>query len=91
MLKHATAWSVVQLPGGVLEWTSPTGQLYRDIPTSSVLFEPDADWNDAFANANANAAANAKVAANATATANANANANANAGFDSGEDDPPPF
>ena len=91
VLKHATAWSVVQLPGGILEWTSPTGQLYRDIPTSSVLFEPDADWNDAFANANANAAANAKVAATATATANANANANANAGFDSGEDDPPPF
>jgi len=48
-LKHATAWSVVQKPGGVLAWTSPTGQSYPDVPTSSVMFKPVEDWNDAFA------------------------------------------
>ncbi|HPZ34320.1 MAG TPA: DUF222 domain-containing protein [Microbacteriaceae bacterium] len=52
-LKHATAWSVVQQPGGILEWTSPAGHRYPDIPTSSVMFRPDADWNRAFAHANA--------------------------------------
>lgn len=41
-LKHESAWRVVQKPGGVLEWTSPTGRVYPDIPTSRVLFRPDA-------------------------------------------------
>jgi hypothetical protein len=41
MLKHNTAWAVVQLAGGVLEWTSPTGRVYRDIPVSTVEFAPD--------------------------------------------------
>lgn len=39
-LKHATAWTVKQRPGGVLEWTSPTGRVHPDIPTG-VAFEPD--------------------------------------------------
>ena len=56
-MKHATAWSVVQQPGGVLEWTSPTGQVYPDVPTSSVMFRPAADWNEAFAHAHAEAGA----------------------------------
>lgn len=50
-LKHATTWSVVQKPGGVLEWTSPTGQMYPDAPTSTVIFRPETDWNDARARA----------------------------------------
>lgn len=39
-LKHESAWTVVQKPGGVLEWTSPTGRVYPDIPTSRVMFQP---------------------------------------------------
>ena len=39
-LKHATAWRVTQRPGGVLEWTSPTGRVYPDVPTSTVMFRP---------------------------------------------------
>ena len=31
-LKHATPWRVVQLPGGILEWTSPLGHTYTDQP-----------------------------------------------------------
>lgn len=40
-LKHATDWSVRQLPGGDLEWTSPTGRRYRDEPPPRVAFLPD--------------------------------------------------
>lgn len=43
ILKHHTAWRVRQLSDGVLEWTSPTGRVYRDIPTSSVTFTPTGD------------------------------------------------
>lgn len=32
MTKHHTAWRVVQRPGGVVEWTSPTGRIYVDRP-----------------------------------------------------------
>lgn len=32
MLKHHSPWHVVQRPGGVLEWTSPTGRHYVDRP-----------------------------------------------------------
>lgn len=39
-LKHASAWTVVQKAGGILEWTSPTGRVYPDIPTSRVMFQP---------------------------------------------------
>lgn len=38
-LKHESAWTVVQKRGGVLEWTSPTGKVYPDIPTSRVMFK----------------------------------------------------
>lgn len=31
-MKHATPWSVRQLPDGVLEWTSPLGDIHRDEP-----------------------------------------------------------
>jgi hypothetical protein len=41
MLKHNTAWTVRQLPGGVLEWTSPTGRTYIDTPVSTIEFAPD--------------------------------------------------
>ncbi|MGM1017955.1 MAG: DUF222 domain-containing protein [Actinomycetota bacterium] len=30
--KHHTAWRVLQHPGGVVEWTSPTGRTYIDRP-----------------------------------------------------------
>lgn len=32
MMKHSTAWKVQQLSGGVLEWTSPLGTVFRDEP-----------------------------------------------------------
>lgn len=32
MLKHHSPWHVTPLPGGVLEWTSPTGRTYLDRP-----------------------------------------------------------
>lgn len=38
-LKHATAWSVQQLPHGVLIWTSPTGRVYPDVPRRAVEFD----------------------------------------------------
>ncbi len=38
-MKQFTAWRVRQHPGGVLEWTSPTGRLYReDAPVPPVAF-----------------------------------------------------
>ena len=42
ILKHHTPWRVRQLADGVLEWTSPTGRIYRDIPTPPVTFTPSA-------------------------------------------------
>lgn len=32
LMKHTTAWRVRQLPGGVLEWTDPLGNVHRDEP-----------------------------------------------------------
>ncbi|GAA1248951.1 hypothetical protein JOF42_002913 [Microbacterium phyllosphaerae] len=32
VLKHNSPWHVEQKPGGVIEWTSPTGRTYRDTP-----------------------------------------------------------
>lgn len=64
-LNHATAWTVVQHPGGILEWTSPIGHTYPDIPTSTVMFKPATDWNDAFAHANLNAVSTPDAAVNA--------------------------
>ena len=42
-LKHHTRWSVVQHPGGVLEWTSPAGIPYIDRPVSTVAFASDSE------------------------------------------------
>ncbi|WP_404445966.1 HNH endonuclease [Microbacterium marinum] len=40
-MKQFTAWRVRQLSGGVLEWTSPLGRIYReDAPTPAVAFTP---------------------------------------------------
>ncbi|WP_144784140.1 HNH endonuclease signature motif containing protein [Microbacterium sp. BH-3-3-3] len=42
--KQFTRWSVKQLPGGVLQWTSPTGRTYTDEPlpySPAVRFLPD--------------------------------------------------
>lgn len=38
VLKHHSAWRVVQRAGGVLEWTSPTGRVYPDVPLPAVMF-----------------------------------------------------
>ena len=40
-LKHATDWSVKQLEGGVLEWTSPGGRVFTDVARPVVGFRPD--------------------------------------------------
>ncbi len=38
-MKQFTSWRVRQLPGGILEWTSPTGRVYReDAPVPLVAF-----------------------------------------------------
>jgi len=40
-MKQFTRWRVRQLPRGVLEWTSPTGRVYReDAPAPPVAFTP---------------------------------------------------
>lgn len=40
-MKQFTAWRVRQRSGGVLEWTSPTGRVYReDAPAPPVSFAP---------------------------------------------------
>lgn len=41
ILKHASDWKVRQLGGGVLEWSSPTGRVYRDRPAATVRFTLD--------------------------------------------------
>ncbi|GAB2711870.1 hypothetical protein BKA24_002984 [Microbacterium marinum] len=46
-MKQFTAWRVRQLKGGVLEWTSPLGRIYReDAPTPAVAFTPAAPPRD---------------------------------------------
>jgi hypothetical protein len=42
-LKTETGWTVIQLAGGSLEWTSPLGFTYRDDPPPRVVFLPDPD------------------------------------------------
>ncbi|WP_100810128.1 HNH endonuclease signature motif containing protein [Microbacterium sp. BR1] len=42
-LKGETAWTVRQLGGGVLEWTSPGGHVYIDTPPPAIHFTPNAD------------------------------------------------
>lgn len=44
-LKHATAWRVRQLGGGLLEWTAPTGRRHEDRPPAAVRFVPT-DWHE---------------------------------------------
>ena len=51
-MKQFAGWKVRQLGGGVLEWTSPTGTIYTDMPTAyppAVRFVPsgDEDGSDA--------------------------------------------
>lgn len=43
VLKHNSAWRVRQRPGGVLEWTSPTGRVYPDVPARTLAFAPAED------------------------------------------------
>ncbi|MEV8265290.1 DUF222 domain-containing protein [Microbacterium sp. NPDC077057] len=47
MLKHHSPWHVEQGPGGVLEWTSPTGRSYidRPPPPHTVTFAEDPPWS----------------------------------------------
>ncbi|MDS0200352.1 HNH endonuclease [Microbacterium imperiale] len=41
-MKQFTNWNVRQLGGGVLEWISPLGRVYReDVPVPSVCFVPE--------------------------------------------------
>jgi hypothetical protein len=41
-MKQFTRWEVRQVGGGVLEWTSPLGRVYReDVPTPAVCFTTD--------------------------------------------------
>ncbi|MBP2421776.1 hypothetical protein JOF37_002610 [Microbacterium imperiale] len=41
-MKQFTDWNVRQLGGGVLEWTSPGGRIYReDVPVPAVCFTPE--------------------------------------------------
>ena len=37
-MKQFTPWKVRQLPGGVLEWTSPLGRCYTDASPRRVMF-----------------------------------------------------
>lgn len=46
-LKHNSAWRVRQRPGGILEWTSPTGRVYDDRPVSTVTFVTDPEFDPA--------------------------------------------
>ena len=45
ILRHATPWAVTQLPGGILQWTSPLGFIYTDKPptigTIGLTLPPD--------------------------------------------------
>ncbi len=43
VLRHATDWNVRQLGGGTLEWTSPTGLVYIDVPPTTLRFVPSGD------------------------------------------------
>jgi len=44
-LKHHSKWRVRHLPGGILEWTSPSGRIYRDMPPAIVVFTPSSNPN----------------------------------------------
>ncbi|MDN8549976.1 DUF222 domain-containing protein, partial [Microbacterium sp. NM3R9] len=41
-MKQFTNWNVTQLGGGILQWTSPGGRIYReDVPIPAVCFTPE--------------------------------------------------
>ena len=42
-LKQAAGWTVVQMPGGRLHFTAPSGLEYDDDPPPRVMFMPDLD------------------------------------------------
>ncbi|MGZ0712120.1 DUF222 domain-containing protein (plasmid) [Coraliomargarita sp. W4R53] len=42
-LKHARGWKIRHLSAGTLEWTSPAGQTYIDVPTPTLRFVPSTD------------------------------------------------
>lgn len=46
--KHKSPWKVVQKPGGVLEFTSPTGRVYIDRPVSQIAFATDDESDPPF-------------------------------------------
>ncbi|WP_197517476.1 HNH endonuclease signature motif containing protein, partial [Microbacterium karelineae] len=39
VMKHNSGWGLRQVEGGVLEWTSPAGRVYRDEPLGRVFFQ----------------------------------------------------
>jgi hypothetical protein len=41
VLKHRPRWKVRQLPGGRIEWTTPTGRTYIDEPPPRAAYLPD--------------------------------------------------
>jgi hypothetical protein len=41
VLKHRPRWKVRQLPGGRIEWTTPTGRIYIDEPPPRAAYLPD--------------------------------------------------
>lgn len=84
-LKHQTTWRVIQKPGGILEWTSPTGRVYPDVPTSTVMFRPEDDWNDYFAGAGAGSGCGAQVHSDVGMQIGMGANSNIDV------EDPAPF
>ncbi|MEV8267484.1 DUF222 domain-containing protein [Microbacterium sp. NPDC076911] len=42
-LKHARGWKITHLGSGTLEWASPGGQTYIDVPTPTLRFVPSTD------------------------------------------------
>ena len=44
-LKQAAGWTVVQMPGGRLHFTAPSGLEYDDDPPPRVMFMPDPPGN----------------------------------------------
>ncbi|WP_396667355.1 DUF222 domain-containing protein [Microbacterium sp. R86528] len=42
-LKHARGWKITHLGSGTLEWVTPGGQTYIDVPTPTLRFVPSTD------------------------------------------------
>jgi hypothetical protein len=93
-LKDETVWKVVQLPGGVLEWTSPAGRVYTtdpelELPAPDLMpVAEDAQQRAADA-AETNDAASDVAASDASDDAANDPNDTANAADDNA--DPAPF